>query len=310
MPNNLDKPVLVSIVGPTAVGKTDFAIELAEEFGTEIISADSRQFYRELEIGTAKPTPYELSRVKHHFINSHSIEESYNAGQYGRDAQSCLAELFRENKMVFAVGGSGLYLKALWEGFDEIPEVDGAIREELNTYFRQNGLMGLLDELKSADTEYYDFVDKNNGQRVIRALEVIRGTGETFTSFRKSKISELPYQNLKIGLEMDREVLFDRINLRMDVMIEKGLFEEAEKHANYKNHNALQTVGYTEIFEYLDGKYDKEEAIRLLKRNSRRYAKRQMTWFRRYDDIHWYTPNQKKDSIAMIKDLLESRTKS
>ncbi|MEP1096454.1 MAG: tRNA (adenosine(37)-N6)-dimethylallyltransferase MiaA [Cyclobacteriaceae bacterium] len=310
MPNNLDKPILVSIVGPTAVGKTDMALELAEEFGTEIISADSRQFYRELEIGTAKPTPDELSRVRHHFINSHSIEESYNAGQYGRDAQQCLVELFREHKIVLAVGGSGLYLKALWEGFDEIPEVDVAIREELNEHFRQNGLKILLEELKEADPEYYSSVDKNNGQRVIRALEVIRGTGQTFTSFRKLRISEQPYENLKIGLDMDREVLFHRINERMDAMIRGGLFEEAEKYVSHRNHNALQTVGYTEIFGYLDGTYDKEETIRLLKRNSRRYAKRQMTWFRRYDDIHWYTIDQKKDIVAFVKKLLEGRAKS
>ncbi|MEP5614074.1 MAG: tRNA (adenosine(37)-N6)-dimethylallyltransferase MiaA [Cyclobacteriaceae bacterium] len=305
MSNNLDKPVLVSIVGPTAVGKTDLAIDLAEELDTDIISADSRQFYRELEIGTAKPTMEELSRVKHHFINSHSIEESYNAGQYGRDAQRRLAELFANNQAVLAVGGSGLYLKALWEGFDEIPEVDTAVRNELNEHFRQHGLDALLIELKEADLEYYDSVDRNNGQRVIRALEVIRGTGQTFTSFRKSKISELPYENLKIGLDMDRELLFERINKRMDYMIEGGLFKEAEKYIGYKSHNALQTVGYTEIFDYLDGTYDKEEAIRLLKRNSRRYAKRQMTWFRRYDDIHWYTAGQKKDIMAFIKDSLK-----
>lgn len=303
MSNNLDKPILVSVVGPTAVGKTDLAIELAKEFDTEIVSADSRQFYRELEIGTAKPTSEELAMVKHHFINSHSIEESYNAGGFGRDAQGCLKKLFQDKRIVVVVGGSGLYLRALWEGFDEIPEVDLSIREELNEIFQQEGLVNLCKELKEKDSEYYALVDKDNGQRVIRALEVIRGTGKKFSSFRKADVKELPYRNLKVGLNMDREVLFDRINLRMGLMIENGLFEEAENLIDFKNHNALQTVGYSEIFGYMAEEYDKEEAVRLLKRNSRRYAKRQLTWFRRYPDIQWYTPDQKSEIIAVLKEL-------
>lgn len=300
------KPLLVSIVGPTAVGKTSIAIALAQTFGTEIISSDSRQFYRELEIGTAKPSHEELLAVKHHFINSHSIDELYSAGEYGRDAMQVLEELYKKKKLVIAVGGSSLYLKALWEGFDKIPEVEPSVREQLNDEFQKAGLEKLLTELESSDPEYFEVVDKRNGQRIIRALEVIRGTGEKFSSFRKSSVNESPYENLKIGLDMERETLFNRIDQRMDQMIESGLFEEASGLISYKNHNALQTVGYTEIFDFMDGKYDKEESVRLLKRNSRRYAKRQLTWFRRYEDINWYKPDQKEEIIEVINKTLNT----
>ncbi|WP_370089746.1 tRNA (adenosine(37)-N6)-dimethylallyltransferase MiaA [Ekhidna sp.] len=296
------KPILISIVGPTAVGKTALSIQIARWLGSEIVSADSRQFYREMEIGTAKPDAEELKAVPHHFINSHSINEMYSAGEFGRDAIERIGELHRQNRTVVAVGGSGLYLKALWDGFDEMPSVDKQIRENLNLEFEKNGLESLLEELKASDIEYFNEVDRQNGQRVIRALEVIRSTGKPFSSFRKSQPSELPYDQIKIGLNMDREDLFDRINRRMDLMIEAGLFEEAKKLYPHKDHNALQTVGYSEIFGYMDGNYDKEEAIRLLKRNSRRYAKRQLTWFRKYDDIHWFSPNQ----LEKIKQLIEA----
>lgn len=299
---NSGKPILISIVGPTAVGKTALSIQIASWLGTEIISADSRQFYEEMEIGTAKPTEKELNAVPHHFINSHSINELYSAGEFGRDAIEKIKELHKQNRTVVAVGGSGLYLKALWEGFDEMPDVNKEIRENLNQEFKKNGLEPLLEELKATDFDYYNQVDRQNGQRVIRALEVIRSTGMPFSSFRKSQTVELPYDHIKIGLNMDREDLFDRLNRRMDVMIEAGLFEEAKKLYNHKTHNALQTVGYSEIFGYMDGEYDKEEAIRLLKRNSRRYAKRQLTWFRKYEDIHWFSPDQPEK----IKQLIET----
>ncbi len=297
------KPILISIIGPTAVGKTALAIQLASGLGTEIISADSRQFYRELTIGTAKPSEGELSQVPHHFINSHSIDELYSAGQFGRDAAKLLKKLFEHNPAVIMVGGSSLYLKSLWEGFDEMPEVPASVREGLVQELKENGLEQLLEELKMTDRKYYEQVDRMNGQRVIRALEIIRGTGQAFSSFRKSKQKESFYQHVKVGLKMDRELLFDRINQRMDVMIEEGLFEEAASLFAYKDHNALQTVGYSEIFGFMEGKYDQEEAIRLLKRNTRRYAKRQMTWFRKYDDIHWFEPQQEK----AIQKLIESK---
>lgn len=295
------KPVLISVVGPTAVGKTDLAIDLATTLGTEIISADSRQFYRELTIGTAKPSEEELQKVKHHFIDSHSISDWYSAGAYGRDAEALLRKLYEHKQAVVAVGGSSLYLKSLWEGFDDMPAIPSHIREALIETFKNEGLEKLLEELRAKDPEYYQEVDQKNGQRIIRALEVIRGTNEKFSSFRKSKSKELFYENLKIGLTMDREALFQRINQRMDAMIDAGLFEEAASLFDYKDHNALQTVGYSEIFHFMEGAYDKEEAIRLLKRNSRRYAKRQMTWFRRYDDIHWFTPGQRDELLKLIQ---------
>ncbi len=301
MMSNSSKPILISIVGPTAVGKTALAVEIAKWLKTEIISADSRQFYKELTIGTAKPTTEELAEVPHHFIDSHSIDKLYSAGEFGRDAVDRITKLHDENKAVVAVGGSGLYLKSIWEGFDDMPEIDPRIREELNQTLKEDGLGPLLAELEERDQDYFLEVDRNNGQRVIRALEVIRLTGKPFSSFRKRKEKEMPYFNLKIGLNMKREILFDRINQRMDLMIAAGLFEEAESLIAYREHNALQTVGYTEIFKYLDGEYDKEEAIRLLKRNSRRYAKRQLTWFGRYEDIYWYEPDQ----IQEIKNLIE-----
>ncbi len=305
MSDTVAKPLLVSIVGPTAIGKTDLAIGLAQEFATEIISADSRQFFKELEIGTAKPSREELSTVKHHFINSHSIKQLYSAGEYGRDAKVILQELFTQKNPIIAVGGSGLYLKALWEGFDEIPDVDPSIRSGLNREFENFGLGALLNELKQADEEYYEQVDRNNGQRIIRALEVIRGTGQKFSSFRLSRVVNTSYENLKIGLNMGREALFDRINQRMDMMIEAGLFEEAATLIGYRAHNALQTVGYSEIFDFMDEKYDRDEAIRLLKRNSRRYAKRQLTWFGRYDDINWFEPDEYDSIIDLIKSKLK-----
>ncbi|MEO9871010.1 tRNA (adenosine(37)-N6)-dimethylallyltransferase MiaA [Ekhidna sp.] len=298
---NSSNPLLISIVGPTAVGKTGLSIKLAQWLNTEIISADSRQFYREMMIGTAKPTPQELSLVPHHFIDSHSIVEVYNAGEFGRDASKKIEEISKENPIVLAVGGSGLYLKALWEGFDDMPEINSEIRNQLNNEFEDGGLEELLKELKREDLTYYKEVDENNSQRIIRALEVIRTTSKPFSSFRKKIKKGVPYQNLKIGLHMDRELLFEKINYRMDLMIKDGLFEEAENLYEFKAHNALQTVGYSEIFRFMNGEYDKEEAVRLLKRNSRRYAKRQLTWFRRDEDIHWFNPNQEDEIKSLIK---------
>ncbi len=284
-----EKPRLISVVGPTAVGKTALAIELAELLRTEIVSADSRQFYCEMTIGTAKPTDAELLRARHHFINSHSISEFYSAGDFERDALLLLENLFQSQQNAVAVGGSGLYLKALWEGFDDIPEVDEKYREQLNHEFLEGGLEPLLLELYESDPTFHSQVDKHNHQRVIRALEIIRGTGKPFSDFRKSSTKQgRRFENLKIGLQMDREKLNERINVRMDHMIQNGLFAEAEKLMSRRNQNALQTVGYKEIFGYLDGDYDKEEAIRLLKRNSRRYAKRQMTWFKADPEIKWF----------------------
>lgn len=299
-----NKPLLISIVGPTAVGKTDVAIQLAQKMNTEIISADSRQFYIEMTIGTAKPTQHELALVPHHFINSHTINESYSAGEFGRDAIKKISELHIAYNTMLAVGGSGLYLKAIWEGFDDMPKIDPSVRNELNKQFEREGIDKLVEELREKDLVYYEEVDLKNAQRIIRALEVIRGTGKSFSYFRKRKKNEMPYSHLKIGLNLERSVLFEKINHRMDVMIEQGLFEEAEKLYDYRDHNALQTVGYSEIFGYMEGRYDKTEAIRLLKRNSRRYAKRQLTWFKKYDDIHWFSPHEMDKIHKLIERTL------
>lgn len=301
------KNILVSVVGPTAVGKTKFAIALAQHFDTEIVSADSRQFYKETHIGTAKPDAGELAEAKHHFVNSHSIEEHYSVGMYEKDAISLLDELFQEHDVVIAVGGSGLFFKAIWDGFDEMPEVDLALRAQLNAEFEASGIEPLLNELKAHDPVYFEEVDKANHQRVIRALEVIRTSGKPFSYFRKGQKKTIRnFMNVKIGLEMERSVLFARINERMDVMIGAGLFEEAKELEKYKDHNALQTVGYSEIFGYFNGEYDREEAVRLLKRNSRRYAKRQMTWFKKDQEVNWIQPNDFPQAIRLIKESLDA----
>jgi tRNA dimethylallyltransferase len=279
---------LIVVVGPTAVGKTAVAIQLAQHFQTEIISADSRQFYREMTIGTAKPLPEELARVTHHFIDSHSINAQYDAASYAEDALARVYKLFEMHDYVIVCGGSGLYVKALLEGFDDIPETPQAIREAISKQYKVSGLTWLQHEMKRLDPDYFERVDPQNPARLMRALEVVVATGRSIGSFQKKQKRELPFNVIKIGLELDREALYSRIDKRMDNMIEAGLFDEAEKLYPYRQHNALQTVGYQEIFDFMEGKYDKTEAIRLLKRNSRRYAKRQLTWFKRDGGIAWF----------------------
>ncbi|MCV9385165.1 tRNA (adenosine(37)-N6)-dimethylallyltransferase MiaA [Reichenbachiella ulvae] len=296
-------PHLVVVVGPTAVGKTATCIQLANHFDAEIISADSRQFYKEMEIGTAKPDAKELAQAKHYFIDSHSIVEEYDAGSFSEDARSLLNDIYQKTDIAFSVGGSGLYIKALCDGLDDMPEVEEGLRSQLRQEWEENGLEPLLEELMLRDPEYYEQVDRYNHQRVIRALEVIRSSGASFTAFRQANQKEVvrPFTVTKIGIEENRETLYQRIDDRMDLMIEQGLFEEAEKLYPQKELNALQTVGYKEIFGYLDGEYDKEEAIRLLKRNSRRYAKRQMTWFKRDEEVVWFRRDQTEEMIQLIE---------
>ncbi|WP_422354416.1 tRNA (adenosine(37)-N6)-dimethylallyltransferase MiaA [Roseivirga pacifica] len=299
------KKLLVSVVGPTAVGKTAVTIDLANAFDSEIISADSRQFYREMELGTAKPSAEELSLAPHHFINTLSVTQEYSVGQFEKDAISLLDELFQKHEVVFMAGGSGLFVDAVCNGLDKFPEIDPAIREKLNETYAVKGIAHLQSLLKEKDPTYYAQVDVQNPQRLIRALEVIESTGEPFSSFRRQQAADRPFDVLRIGLEMDREKLYERIDMRMDLMIAAGLFEEAERLYQYRSLNALQTVGYKEIFGHLDGEYDKEEAVRLLKRNSRRYAKRQLTWFRRNESVHWFSPNQVAEIKALISEELE-----
>jgi len=244
-----------------------------------------------MTIGTAKPSKEELARVNHHLIDSWHIEDNHTLGDYEKEALSCLEMIFEEKSKALLVGGSGLYIKVIWEGLDEIPDIPSEVREKLVQQENRKGLESLLVELEKKDLEYFRLVDRKNPHRVIRALEVIRFTDTPFSNFRTGKKVERSFRNLKIGLEMDREVLNNRIDERMDHMIQAGLFEEAARLYPFRSQNALQTVGYKEIFDFMDQKYNKEEAIRLMKLNSRRYAKRQMTWFKRDKEITWFDPD-------------------
>ncbi len=284
---------LISIVGPTAVGKTALAIDIAEFYGTDILSADSRQFYREMEIGTAKPSAEELARVKHHFVNSLSIHDSYDVGTFESEVMSCLSESFVDKDIMVMTGGSGLFCRAVWEGLDEFPPIPEGYREDLTTEFAEKGLEALQAELEQKDPVYFGQVDLQNPQRLIRAMEVIRFTGQPYSAFRSAKAKKRDFRNLKIGLELPRDELYERIERRMDLMIGEGLFDEAAELFGERHLNALQTVGYKEIFGFLEGSYDRNEAIRLLKRNSRRYAKRQLTWFKKDKEIHWFSPEDR-----------------
>lgn len=296
----MENKYLIVIVGPTAVGKTDLCVELAKYFEIPVISADSRQFFKEMTIGTAKPSNEEMQGVVHHFINSHSITQPFNAGAYSEEALKLIDKLFAEKNYLILTGGSGLYIKAVCEGFDEMPEVEEEIRNQLVSEYSYKGLSPLLEELKVSDPVYFEEVDKANHQRILRALEVIRSTGVPFSFYRKNEKASRSFRVIKIGLERPREELYGRINRRMDLMLEAGLEEEVQTLIPYKNMNALQTVGYKEVFDFLDGIYDREEMIRLLKRNSRRYAKRQLTWFKKDKEYHWFNPAQKAEIIDFI----------
>lgn len=292
---------LILLVGPTAVGKTKICLNLAKFFKTEIISCDSRQFYTELDRGTAKPDPKELAQIKHHMINSISIFDAYDVRRFEADALSILEELFKKHSIVLMTGGSGLFAKAISDGLDDMPEVDPTFRQSVIEDYHQKGLACIQDEVQQKDPDYFAQVDQQNPQRLMRALEVIRATGKPFSFFRKGKKADRPFRILKIGLQRDRNELYERIDRRMDEMIAQGLFEEATRFFAHRHLNALQTVGYQEIFGYLEGRYDREEAIRLLKRNSRRYAKRQLTWFAKDPEIHWFHPDQEEAILAWIQ---------
>lgn len=276
------------ICGPTAVGKTNFAISLAEHLQTEIISADSRQCFRELGIAVAKPNIAELKKIPHHFINSHSIHEELNAGMFEVYAMNKVAALFDTNDAVVMVGGTGLYIKAFCEGMDPMPIIDASIREEISQEYEAKGLSWLQEEVAQKDPVFWNQAEQENPQRLMRALEMIRASGISITAFRKSEKKIRPFRIVKIGLELPRELLNQRINLRVDQMVENGLVEEALKLLDYRNNNALQTVGYQELFDYFDGKTDLNKAIELIKQHTRQYAKRQMTWFKKDKTIQWF----------------------
>lgn len=300
------KKYLISIGGPTAVGKTAFSIKVAKALKTEIISADSRQLYRHMTIGTAKPDANELAAVPHYFIDILEPDTDYNAGQFERDALKLLDQLYQTHQAVVVAGGSGMYMQALERGMDQMPQVPARIREDLNQELNLNGLVSLVDELKKCDPLYWQEVDQQNPARILRALEVCRATGLSYSSFRKQEYPERPFTTIKIALERPREELYRRIDLRMDQMIEQGLFQEAERLYPYRQLNALQTVGYQEIFGFLEGKWNREEAIRLLKRNSRRYAKRQLTWFKKDSQVRWFHPDQFDKALAFLYEKMEA----
>lgn len=280
--------VLISIVGPTAIGKTALGIKVAQHFNTGIISADSRQFFQEMAIGTAVPSADELQAVPHHFIQHKSIEEPYSVGEFERDAINKLNELFAEQGEVVMVGGSGLYVRAVTEGLDDFPEIDPAIRLELNAMLQREGIQKLQAQLQSLDPVYFSEVDRENPHRLIRALEICLGTGRPYSTFRKKKTADRPFRNLKIGLTADRKIIYDRINRRVDLMMQQGLLEEAHKLYPQRELNALNTVGYKELFKYFDGEWELEVAISEIKKNTRRFAKRQLTWFRKDPEITWF----------------------
>lgn len=293
---------LISIVGPTAIGKTALSIKLANYFNSEIISADSRQFYKEMAIGTAVPSKDELNAASHHFIQHKSIQDYFSVGDFERDAISEIKELHQENPIVVMVGGSGLYVKSVTKGLDYFPEVDASIRTDLNSQLEENGLNHLQNQLKPLDPEGYNTIAIDNPQRVIRALEICIGSGKPYSSFLTNPEKNRDFKTVSIGLNAERSIIYDRINQRVDLMIESGLLDEVESLLPYKDLNALNTVGYKELFEYYEGNSTLEFAISEIKKNTRRFAKRQLTWFRKDESIKWF---DYKTDIEEIIQLIE-----
>jgi len=298
--------LLISVVGPTAIGKTALSIKLAQAFDTEILSADSRQFYKEIPIGTAAPSKNELAAAPHHFIHNRSIEEDYSVGDYEREAIEKLDQLFEDNNVLVLVGGSGLYIKSLIEGLDNFPEIDQEVREQLNDKHLNEGLEPLKLQLEQLDPEYYNKIDHNNPHRVIRALEVFIGSGKTFSSFLNQPKPARNFKTISIGLSADREEIYERINRRVDIMMDDGLLEEAQALYPKRRLNALNTVGYKELFSFFEGRIDLETAVEEIKMNSRRYAKRQLTWFKKNKETTWFNY---KTPFSEIEDFIMSEIK-
>lgn len=296
---------LVVITGPTGIGKTSLGSQVARHFNSEIISCDSRQIYRELSIGTAVPSPEELDTIPHHFIHSHSISENYNASRYETEALTLLELLFRKHDILFMVGGSMLYVDAVCKGIDIMPDADPAIRKDLKDRLGKEGIESLRRQLKNLDPEYYKTVDLKNPNRIIHALEITLMTGKPYSSFRTQTRKQRPFSIIKIGLNCEREVLHQRINRRVDQMMHEGLEEEARSVYAQKELNALNTVGYRELFSFFDGEISKEKAIELIKRNSRRYARKQITWLRGDEEVHWFGPDQSAEIIEYISEKIK-----
>lgn len=295
----MNKTVIL-IAGPTAVGKTAVAIQLAKHFHTEIISADSRQCFKEISIGVAKPSAEELKEVKHYFINSHSIHETVTAASYEKYALNAVDEIFQQHDVAVMVGGTGLYIKAFCEGMDEIPAVDETLRNELQQQYQQHGLEWLQQELQQYDPLFTEKGEMQNPQRMLRALEVVKSTGKSILTFRKGEKQQRNFNIIKIGLDLPREELYQRINHRVDMMMEEGLLKEAKEVYPLRHLNALQTVGYRELFDHFDGNCSLEKAVDKIKQNSRHYAKRQLTWFKRDEAMRWFHPSQLQEIIQLI----------
>lgn len=299
------KKILVVLVGPTAVGKTAHCIALAQHFGTEIVSSDSRQVYREMTIGTAVPSTDELSAVKHHLIQHKSIFAPYNASMFEQEALETIKKIHQRYDIVLATGGSGLYVDTLCHGIDELPDTDPQLRKELREDFEKNGIESLRRKLKKLDPDHYKRVDLKNHQRILKALEVTLSTGKPYSTYLTRSKAERPFHIIKLGLNMDRSVLHERIATRVDQMMEAGLLEEAKELFPHRELNALNTVGYRELFDFIEEKIPLEKAVELIKRNTRRYARKQISWFSRDVRMHWFAPENVKETIAFIEKQLK-----
>lgn len=295
---------LISIIGTTGIGKTKLAIELAKHFGTEIISCDSRQFFREMKIGTATPSAEELAEVPHHFIGNLSVQDYYSIGQFEKDAIQKIENLFTRHDVVILVGGSMMYEKAVIEGLNELPEANEENQQKLETIFREEGIEALQKILKNLDPEYFNIVDRDNPRRLFRAIDIIWQTGKTYTENISEQIKKRDFEVIRIGIEAPRETIYERINLRVDKMLEQGLAEEVKSLLPYRNLISLRTVGYTELFRYFDGEWTLDFAVEEIKKNSRRFAKRQLTWYRKETDIHWVNfENSVQESLSLLSNL-------
>lgn len=296
---------LISIIGTTGIGKTKLAIEIAKHFNTEIISCDSRQFFKEMKIGTAAPTDEELTEAKHHFIGNLWVEDYYSIGQYEVDALKQLNDIFNKNDFAVMVGGSMMYEKAVIEGLNDLPEANEEHQNKLNEILEKNGIEELHEILAKEDPEYYEVVDRYNPRRLLRAIDVIWQTGRKYSDLISEPKNKRDFQVIRIGIDAPREIIYERINQRVDKMIENGLVKEVQKLINYKDKTALQTVGYTEIFKYLDGEWTLDFAIEEIKKNSRRFAKRQLTWYRKEENIHWVNfENSKQEALSLLSKLM------
>lgn len=292
---------LLVVAGPTASGKTALSIKIAQALGTEIMNADSRQFYRELSIGTARPTEEELSMAPHHFVAHKSIQETYSAGDFESDTLSLLPELFSKHPVVVLTGGSGMYIDAVCKGLSPLPEADEEVRSEIIRVYNEKGISYLQNEVKNRDPKYFNIVDTSNPQRLMRALEVILQTGQPFSDWLDVKAPERNFNVVTLGINRNRNELYERINLRVDDMIRQGLEEEARRHIEYRNAYALRTVGYSEFFSYFDGEIDFETAVSLIKQHTRNFAKRQITWFRRNKETFWFDARNESEIFAFLK---------